>query len=493
MKSDLAFFPLETAGWPALLVDQAITIYRANQMAVNVLGISLEGTSPPLSSVWAPENQVPADQFPAHWERAPVPTTTLKFKTRNGATLEYQACVSTVFKENQRLLLFQLFPPGGEAALAQKQKLDCALQMARTVALDFNNALTTVLGHSSHLLNQLAQAEPNHPWRTALLEIEKAAGRAAEVADDLGTFSRQDKENRNAAPAANLNLLLHRVVESLKQAARPNQVNWAVDLERQLYTAKFDEGKLQQAILKILDNAIESLPGDGRITVQTRNYEAAEPLQDGSARINPGTYVCVEIMDTGCGIEPAILPRIFEPFFTTKQGGNHRGLGLALVYGIVSNHGGTVAVTSQPGAGTAVRLYLPAERKFTQDQLVSGSQLSGTETVLMVDDEESLLTMGQSILSSYGYSVFTASSGKKGLEILARRDPVIDLVITDLVMPGMSGRELVEHIRAISPITRVIRSTGYVWPGAQNETDPVLQKPYSSQQLLSRVRQALAK
>lgn len=490
MKSDVGSFPLETAGWPALLVDQANTIYRANQMAVNVLGLSMDGASPALGSVWSPENAVGAEQFPAQWERSPVPSTALKFRTRNGATLEYQVSICSLVKDNQRLLLLQLFPPGGEGALAQKQKLECALQMARTVALDFNNALTTVLGHSSHLLSQM---EPAHPWRSGLLEIEKAAARAAEVADDLGTFSRQEKENRNAAPGANLNLILHRIVESMRQVQRPVQLNWTVQLERQLFTAKFDEAKLQQAILKILDNAIESLTGDGRITVETRNYESTAPLQDGTARVPPGTYVCVEVADTGCGIEPAVLPRIFEPFFTTKQGGNHRGLGLALVYGIISNHGGAVAVTSQPGQGTAARIYLPAERKLIQDKLVSASQLNGNETILVVDDEESLLTMGQAILSSYGYTVLTASSGKKGLEILARKNPAVDLVITDLVMPGMSGRELVEHIRAISPTTRIIRSTGYVWPGAQNENDPVLQKPYSSQQLLSRVRQALAK
>lgn len=493
MKSDLGFFPLETAGWPALLVDNANTIYRANQMAINVLGLSLEAASPPLASVWSPENATPADQFPAQWERTPVPSTALKFKTRSGSTLEYQAFICAIHKDNQRLLLLQLFPPGGEAALVQKQKLDCALQMARTVALDFNNALTTILGHSSHLLNLLAQAEPDHAWRAPLLEIEKAASRAAEVADDLGTFSRQEKENRNTTPPANLNLLVHRIVESLRQLQRPHQVSWAVQLERQLFTTKFDEGKLQQALLKILDNAVEALPGDGRVCVETRNCEITAPLQDGTGRISPGAYVCVEIKDTGVGIDPAALPRVFEPFFTTKQGGNHRGLGLALVYGIISNHGGTIAVSSQPKAGTSVRVYLPAERKFSQDKVISGSQLTGTETILMVDDEESLLTMGQTILSSYGYTVLTASSGKRGLEILARRSSPIDLVITDLVMPGMSGRELVDQIRAISPATRIIRSTGYVWPVAQNDSEPVLQKPYSSQQLLSRVRQALVK
>src|SRR6266699_3254935 len=220
-------------------------------------------------------------------------------------------------------------------------------------------------------------------------------------------------------------------------------VRWTLQLERKLFSAKFDEAKMQQAFMKILENSLEALRADGRVGVQTRNLELGEPAQDREVRLAAGAYVCVEISDNGCGIAPEVLPRIFEPFFTTKRDASHRGLGLAWVYGIVTNHGGGVAVSSQPGTGTSVRVYLPAEKRIVRDAGVSPADLSGAQTVLMVDDEDLLLTMGQTILSSFGYRVLTANSGQKALDILSRNDPPVDLVITDMVMPAMSGRELV--------------------------------------------------
>jgi CheY-like chemotaxis protein len=182
---------------------------------------------------------------------------------------------------------------------------------------------------------------------------------------------------------------------------------------------------------------------------------------------------------------------VFEPFFTTKRGASHRGLGLAWVYGIVTNHGGGVAISSQPGAGTSVRVYLPAERKYVLDQGVTSDDLSGTQTILMVDDEDLLLTMGKTILSTYGYRVLTANGGQKALDVLSQKDSKVELVITDLVMPAMSGRELVEHIRQVSPSMRIICTSGYVWPAGQETDGAYLQKPFTSQELLLKVKQAL--
>jgi two-component system cell cycle sensor histidine kinase/response regulator CckA len=377
--------------------------------------------------------------------------------------------------------------PGGEAGQAQKQKLDCALQLARTVALDFNNALTSILGHTSLVLSKM---EPNHPWRGSLIEVEKSAAKAAEIANDLGTFSRQEKETR-AQAAGNLNPLLQRSVEFFQQNAGAEPVAWTLQLDRKLFAAKFDEAKMQQAFMKILENAIQALRERGRITVQTRNIELAEPTQDRNVQLAAGAYVCVEISDNGCGIEPDVLPRVFEPFFTTKRGASHRGLGLAWVYGIVTNHGGGVAISSQPGAGASVRVYLPAEKKLVRDDGVASNDLNGTQTILMVDDEDLLLTMGKTILSTYGYRVLTANGGQKALDILARKDTTVDLMITDLVMPAMSGRELVEHVRQLSPDTRIICTSGYVWPAGQENDGAYLQKPFTSQELLLKVKQAL--
>jgi len=205
----------------------------------------------------------------------------------------------------------------------------------------------------------------------------------------------------------------------------------------------------------------------------------------------PGNYVCLEVGDTGKGIEPDILPRVFEPFFTTKR--SHRGLGLAWVYGIVTNHGGGVAISSTPNSGTSVRIYLPAEtRRAREGGATNGVDLQGNETVLIVDDEDLILTMGRTILSSYGYHVLTANSGQKALEIINKQDPEVELMVTDLVMPLMSGRELVDQVRRVSPQTRILCTSGYAWP-ASRESDPsYLQKPFTSRELLVRVKEALA-
>jgi CheY-like chemotaxis protein len=239
-----------------------------------------------------------------------------------------------------------------------------------------------------------------------------------------------------------------------------------------------------------MENALQAVAENGRVAVQTRNIELTEPTQDRNVRLAAGAYVCVEISDNGCGIEPEVLPRIFEPFFTTKRG-NHRGLGLAWVYGIVTNHAGGVAVSSKPGAGTSVRLYLPAEKRIVRDEGFTVDDLTGGQTILMVDDEDLLLTMGQTVLSAYGYRVFTANSGQKALDLLSR-SPSVDLVITDLVMPAMSGRELIERIHQFAPGLRILCTSGYVWPAGHDHIGAYLQKPFTSQDLLLKVKQALA-
>jgi two-component system cell cycle sensor histidine kinase/response regulator CckA len=368
-----------------------------------------------------------------------------------------------------------------------KQKLDCALQLARTVALDFNNALTSILGHTSLVLSQM---EPHHPWRNSLLEVEKSAARAAEIANDLGTFSRQEKEARTQA-AGNLNLLAQRTVEFFQQNAGQVAVEWKLQLDRHLFAAKFDEAKMQQVFMKIVENSVQALRDHGRITLQTHNVELAEPSQDRNVQLAAGAYVCLEVNDNGCGIEPEVLPRIFEPFFTTKRD-NHRGLGLAWVYGIVTNHGGGVAVSSQPGNGTSVRVYLPAEERLIREEATPAGDLTGKESILIVDDEDLLLTMGQTILSAYGYQVRTANSGQKALELLSAADATVDLVMTDLVMPAMSGRELVEQIRQRWPDMRILCTSGYVWPAGQEKETAYLQKPFTSQELLLKVKQTLS-
>jgi len=497
MKSEVAF-GLENAAWPVLLVNSSGAILRANPEAVKAFGSTLEGEMP-LSAIWASENGHMAEQFVLQWDNQPAAPGPLKFCMKDGAVRAFFTSICTLTDGPEKLFVFQLFPNNAPAAapaakeasstemFVQKHKLDCALQLARTVSLDFNNALTSILGHTSLLLTK---AEADHPWRRSLMEVEKSAARAAEIANDLGTFSRPDKDQRGQT-ARNLNSILQRAVD-LFAHGKGKKITWKSQLERRPYATKFDEAKIQQAFVKVLENAVQAVQTvkeNPQITVQSRNVELAEGAQDRDVRLNPGTYVCAEISDNGPGIPPEVLPRIFEPFFTTK-GGKHRGLGLAWVYGIVTNHGGGVAVSSQPGAGTSVRVYLPAEKRVVQDANVSTDNLNGTQTILMVDDEDLMLTMGQTVLSTFGYKVLTANSGPVALDLISKNEK-IDLVITDLVMPTMSGRELVERLRKISPTIRILCTSGYVPPPAQTDESAYLQKPFTSQELLVKVKQVL--
>jgi nitrogen-specific signal transduction histidine kinase len=513
-------FALSAAAWPALLMNTQGVILKSNQAAARLLGAKSAAPGAMLAASCAPEDAPALLSLLGDARRDGV--AVLKFRLDGGATAPLQLHCCAVAEE--KCVLVQFFringtPPatttGGETALffkqrpesevptsaptpgvvmpsaveasqAQKQKLDCALQLARSVALDFNNALTSILGHASLLLGK---AEAGHPWRGSLVEIEKSAAKAAEIANDLAAFSRQEKDVR-VQMAGNLNALLERTLDAFESSLQ-KPVRISRQLERQLFACSFDEAKMQQALTKVLENALEATGGEGKIGVQSRNVEISEPTQDHSAKLTPGSYVCVEVSDSGAGIAPEVMPRIFEPFFTTK-GAQHRGLGLAWVYGIVTNHGGAVAVSSQPGAGAAVRLYLPASRKIVRPAPPLSADLSGTQTILFVDDEDALLTLGRMILSSFGYTVLTANSGVKALEFFASAKKKIDLVITDMVMPNMSGRELTEQILRASPQTRVLWSSGYVRSTNPEEQERYLQKPFTSQDLLRKVKQVLS-
>ncbi|HWD19950.1 MAG TPA: ATP-binding protein [Verrucomicrobiae bacterium] len=518
-------FVLEKAAWPALLLEESGLICRANQAARDFL--SLGGRDSRNLAAFLRNGE--AADLPGFLARqAEAGSGRIKLRLGENHDEEFVSHVTRVQRDHSNYFVVQLFKEGAAAvsvpvapapkpiapppppaptpvappppalavpaappsnaadsSTAHKQKLDCALQLARSVALDFNNALTSILGHASLLLSK---TEPNHPWRNSLGEIEKSAAKAAEIANDLAAFSRQEKDTRTQM-SGNVNSLLERTIE-LFQNSRPTAITITRQLERKLFTANFDEAKMQQAVVKIFENAVESIPERGSITVQTRNIELTEPMQDRTAKLNAGNYVCLEISDDGAGIAEEVMPRIFEPFFTTK-GARHRGLGLAWVYGIVTNHGGGVAISSKAGAGTAVRVYLPANRKLIRESMAEYGDLNGTETVLMVDDEDLLLTMGQMVLSSFGYTVITANSGQKALELFAKSKNKIDLVITDLVMPIMSGRELTEQILKLAPETRVLWCSGYVRSASNPEEERYLQKPFTSQDLLRKVKQAL--
>jgi two-component system, cell cycle sensor histidine kinase and response regulator CckA len=513
MRSD---FNLDNAGWPAFVVDNSGMIRRANPASVQQLGTVMEGESALAASIWSPDNELTAEEFLARMERSSTPVTRLSFRVKGGATTWFGAYVCAYAGDGRKYFLFQLLPlagqksdrptpgsPGaesgtgldagagrgesitGEAALVHKQKLDCALQLTRTLAHDFNNALTGILGHTSLILDQL---DTDNPWRQSLIEVEKFAQRAAETAQDLAEFSSPEKDSSRAT-SGNINRLVRHAVQPFQKAAAAG-IEWVMQLERTPAEVHGDEAKLQQAFVRIIENAVEAVGDSGQISVRTLNHAFSHPVISQSVQLPAGRYVSLEVTDTGPGIPSPILTRVFEPFFTTKPA-PHRGLGLAWVYGIVTNHGGVVAITSPPGQGTTVRIFLPAQEQTVTDQPTQVTELRGGETVLVVDDEEMLLRMCQTVLSSFGYRVVIASNGVQAMEFIVQMPAEIDLVITDLVMPGMSGRELMDRLRLVAPGIPVICMSGYVRGGEAAETGRYLRKPFTAQELLRKVREAL--
>ena len=498
MKSEIAF-QLENASWPAFLVTPTGVLEDVNAAAQVLFGDRLKNRE--FADIG--EAETASSTFLAMCGSFTTPMMPLKFRNGEGKPITFLTSIAALTLGQQKYFLFQLFPPPGstgwkaadghtafvEVNTLQKQKLDCAMQLTRTVALDFNNALTTVLGHASHLLGQM---DSSHSWRFSLTEIEKAAEKASGVANDLAAFSLDDKDKKSQIEG-NLNVLMRRAVQLVQTGDRKNLV-WSHNYEKQMYTVHFDEAKLQQAFVKILENAIEAIPDNpevsGQITVHTRNVDVTDFVHDGAVRLIRGAYVCVEITDDGCGIEASAQAKIFEPFFTTKQG--RRGLGLAWVYGIISNHGGGVAVTSQAGKGTSVRVYLPAVKKIVEEKHVVDESLTGEGTILFVDDEDMLVALGQMLLSTAGYKVLTANSAERALEVFERTQEPIHLMITDMVMPRMNGRELIQRVSGAYPQTRIICSTACMRTANTVQDYNFLSKPFTAQELLRRVKTALA-
>jgi len=513
-----ADFPLEAAAWPVLAVSALGEVTQANAFARAVFG-GADGNPPKrLVGLWTFENGCSAEQFLRQLDSGATFTFPLKLQTTKEGLVGFLVHISPWQREGKKEFIFQIHPkPAGRPstvslppaevpapaapvatptpeptpapdanALTLQQKLLCALQLTRTVAMDFNNALTSIMGHATHLLGQMP---PDHAWRGSVQQIEKAAERATQVAFDLSAFSREEKEAQPDT-TGNLNKLARKLVDHAKERTA-TKVVWRVNLESRLFSAPLSEAKLTQAVEKILENAIEAVGDEGTISVSTQNRDLNRPTEDGRITLQPGTYICVEINDTGPGIPPDVLPQVVDPFFTTKRG--HRGLGLAWAYGIITNHGGSLALTSPPGQGTTVRIYLPAHGKTLEEGVLADEDLRGDQTVLIVDDEELLLTMSEMVLTSFGYRVLTAGNGRQALDIIERSDSHVDLVVTDLVMPHMDGHQLIQHLQNVAPGLRIICTSGNFRPSNRQLGVTYMQKPFTSQDLLRVVKEAFQK
>jgi PAS domain S-box-containing protein len=384
-----------------------------------------------------------------------------------------------------------------EEQLRQAQRLESVGQLAGGVAHDFNNLLSVVLASVTLLEDAVTGALASSPDRDQVLadlrQIEEAARRGAALTRQLLTFSRRDVV---APQVVDVDEVVDNVSELLRRTIGEHIRLKLLHEEAVRWRVLVDRGQLEQVLVNLAVNARDAMPDGGTLTVETHNVELDEAFLQPEARMTPGPYVVLVVSDTGVGMEPEVAARAFEPFFTTKPPGSGTGLGLATIYGIVTASGGAVRLYSEPGIGTSVKVYLPAtSAEVTATAPVGEPEIApreGNERILLVEDEPAVRELASRLLSESGYVVVAAENGPEALREWDDSDAPFDLVLTDLIMPGMSGRELVRRVRAREPNAKVLYMSGYTAGllGDQSYLDDgedLLEKPFTRAMLLRKV------
>ena len=380
-----------------------------------------------------------------------------------------------------------------EAQYLHAQKMEAVGTLAGGVAHDFNNLLQAVLGYAEMLLMEKKADETSH---RPLMAIREAAQRGAELTRQLLTFSR--KVQSKPRPL-HLNQEIVQV-EQFLQRTIPKMIQVELRLGGDLWTISADPVQIGQVLMNLAVNARDAMPEGGRLVIGTHNMTLNEEFCRGHIGSRPGRYVVLAISDTGQGMGKEVLGHLFEPFFTTKGIGRGTGLGLAMVYGIVKGHEGYIECESELGKGTVFKIYLPAvERTVGVEESERKKQpRGGTETILLVEDEESLRDLGKAILSTFGYTVLAASDGEGALEIYRAEKERVHLIILDLIMPGVGGLRCLEELLRINPDVKVVIATGYypedsVKAVLEGEGRGFISKPYDMSEMLRVVRKVLDK
>jgi two-component system, cell cycle sensor histidine kinase and response regulator CckA len=375
--------------------------------------------------------------------------------------------------------------------LQQAQKIDSLGLLAGGVAHDFNNLLTVIGSNADLMLDQLERVDPL--WEHAT-DIRTAAERAADLTRQLLAFSRKQLLQPRVV---DLNGLIRESAKMLRRLLSEN-VELITALEPESAPVHVDPGQFDQVLVNLAVNARDAMPRGGRLTINTQDVTVDDRHAQPRASFRPGRYIMLTVTDTGGGIPKEILPRIFEPFFTTKEHGKGTGLGLSMVYGIVKQSGGWIWIDSELGRGTTVKVYFPRDDSpvSTTDGPVSLASRRGTETVLVVEDEESVRKLTTHVLRRHGYQVIEAANAGEALLACEQHPTPIPLVITDIVMPGMSGPELAERLRMLHPEMKMLFTSGYtdaavVEHGLSTQTMAFIQKPFSPAELARKVRDVL--
>ncbi len=400
-----------------------------------------------------------------------------------------------------------------EAQLLHSQKMEAIGTLAGGVAHDFNNLLQVINGYTELLM---AMKDKDDPDTKHLGEIKNAAQRANDLTDQLLTFSRKSE---SSLMQINLNDEVKQGYRLLKRTLT-NMIETKLYLDSELKTINADSGRLQQVIMNLGVNARDAMPDGGKLVIETKNVFLDEAHCRKYLEAVPGDYVCLSVTDNGHGMDEETIKHIFEPFFTTKKTGKGTGLGMSIVYGIIQDAGGYITCYSEPGVGTTFKIYFPADQQPADElnptpddskremealppigkQVVGDetAKLKGTETVLLVDDEERIRDLGFTLLSKFGYTVLTAENGLDALAVYQEKGggKEIDLVILDLIMPEMDGGKCLKKLKEINPEVKVIMSSGYSFTGFSNDftsegAKAFISKPYELKRMLEAIRDVI--
>jgi two-component system cell cycle sensor histidine kinase/response regulator CckA len=380
-----------------------------------------------------------------------------------------------------------------EEQLRQWQKVEAIGRLAGGVAHDFNNLLMTIKGCSELLLNDFDRRDRR---RDEVEEIQKAAERATSLTRQLLAFGRRQVLQPQVldlnAVVANMNKMLHRLI------GEDIQLNTVLDED--LWPVRVDPGQIEQVLMNLAVNARDAMPHGGKLTIETANVIHDEEYAREHVSVKPGLYVLLAVSDTGLGMDKETQSHLFEPFFTTKEEGKGSGLGLSTAYGIVKQSGGNIWPYSEPGKGTTFKIYLPRVEKSIKRYRPKAAAVTmapgGTETILLVEDEDSVRAMVSKVLRSKGYTVLEASQGQEALQVSEHHEGPLQLMVTDVVMPHMSGRELAEKLASFRPAMGVLYMSGYpdkaiIHHGVLEAGTAFLQKPFTLNALEWKVREVL--
>ncbi len=379
-----------------------------------------------------------------------------------------------------------------QAQFNQAQKMESIGRLAGGVAHDLNNLLTPIIGYGEMLLRDFTHDDLR---RQSVEEIHKAGLRAKDLVQQLLAFSRKQ-------PLEVKTIHLNEVLEAFRLLLRRTlreDIEIEVNLEPKIEALSGDVGQIEQVIMNLAVNAQDAMPTGGKISIETGIVDLDEDYAKDHTGASVGKHILLAISDTGHGMEPQVCERIFEPFFTTKKKGEGTGLGLATVYGIVRQHGGSIYVYSEPGKGTTFKVYFPVSEEVQDSvkptKIVTDHNV-GSETIMLVEDDKMVRNLSIKILEKSGYKVITAGNGEECLDILSRQQISVDLLLTDVIMPGMSGKELYEEVHQRIPDLKVVYMSGYtdsviVHHGVLGKSTAFIQKPFSTSGLLSKVREVL--